>query len=160
MGSWSSILLAYLLGGITFIPLLILTLLVHAHYTFPHRDNRQPSVTDQSKDAKDDIVQPGDDTAALQAARKDDAKAQRQDTGVTAGYFAVSREYSPMGINAKPIERSTPVGSATVAAPSQSVYQTMYRSLFERKAANGQPETAAANSRPKQAGNVFYIVLR
>ena len=88
-----------------------------------------------------------------------------------SGYFAVCREYTPMGINAKPIERSTPVGSATVAAPSPSVYQTMYRSIFERKgpaagAAGsagggvGAGENNSMSQRPKNAGNVFYVVLR
>lgn len=160
MGTWSSLLLAYLLGGLTFIPLVIISVLAHAYYTFPYRDDLEPSAKTQEQDAKDGIVQPGDDTSALEAVKKDDAKAQRQDPGVAAGYFAVCRDYTPMGINAKPIERSTPVGSTTVAAPSQSVYQSMYRSLFDRKNASGPAENGGASTRPKKAGNVFYIVLR
>ncbi|KAJ8119685.1 hypothetical protein O1611_g10553 [Lasiodiplodia mahajangana] len=66
-----------------------------------------------------------------------------------------------MGINAKPIERSTPVGSTTVAAPSPSVYQTMYRSIFDRKQAPGPlDDNKSVSQRPKRAGNVFYVVLR
>lgn len=160
MGTLSSLLVAYLLGGVTFIPLLIIAVLAHAHYTFPHRDNLDASTKENEQNAEDGIVQPGDDTAALEAVKKDDAKAQRQDPGVAAGYFAVCREYTPMGINAKPIERSTPVGSATVAAPSQSVYQSMYRSLFDRKNASSPAENSGASARPKKAGNIFYIVLR
>lgn len=160
MGIWSSFLFAYLLGGITFIPLVIISVLAHAYYTFPNRDDANPSTTAKQTNEKDAIVQPGDDTAALDAVKKDDAKAQRQDPGVAAGYFAVCRDYTPMGINAKPIERSTPVGSATVAAPSQSVYQTMYRSIFDRKSGSGPAENSGASARPKKAGNVFYIVLR
>ena len=83
------------------------------------------------------------------------------ETDVAAGYFAVCREYTPMGINAKPIERSTPVGSATVAAPSPSVYQTMYRSIFDRKPSPGPLDNKnGASQRPKKAGNVFFVVLR
>ncbi|KAM6535640.1 hypothetical protein FALCPG4_005189 [Fusarium falciforme] len=89
-----------------------------------------------------DIVHKGDDTTALDAAKKahkDETRAHANDLDVAAGFFAVCREYTPMGINAKPIERSTPVGSTTVASPSPSVYQTMYRSIFERKPTPGTP---------------------
>lgn len=160
MGAWSSFLFAYLLGGLTFIPLVIISVLAHAYYTLPYRDDLEPSAGSNERYAKNGIVQPGDDTSALEAVKKDDAKAQRQDTAVAAGYFAVCRDYTPMGINAKPIERSTPVGSTTVAAPSQSVYQSMYRSLFDRKNASGPAENNGGSTRPKKAGNVFYVVLR
>ena len=159
MGSWTGFLFTYLLGGITFIPLLIVIVLLHAHLTFPVRDEPQPT---ERRDAADDIVQPGDDTDALQAARKEDPKPRFSDgSDQAAGYFAVCREYTPMGINAKPIERPTPVGTATVAAPSPSVYQSMYRSIFDRKqAASPIDDNKSASQRPKKAGNVFYVVLR
>lgn len=158
MGAWTTLLAVYLLGGITFIPLVLIAVLAHAHYTFPTRDDVEPPIRDGDKDA---IVQPGDDTAALDAARKDDTKTRpNRDLDVAAGYFAVCREYTAMGINAKPIERSTPVGSTTVAPPSPSVYQTMYRSIFDRKPASGPLDKNGMNQRPKKAGNVFYVVLR
>lgn len=162
MGSWSGFLFAYFLGGVTFLPLVVLVVLFHAHYTFPTRHDVGPP-----SDDKDNIVQPGDDLAALDDAKKDDAKTKpNPHLDVASGYFAVCREYTPMGINAKPIERSTPVGSTTVAAPSPSVYQTMYRSIFDRKGANspgaaaGSGENNSMSQRPKNAGNVFYVVLR
>ncbi|KXX76256.1 Testis-expressed sequence 2 protein [Madurella mycetomatis] len=157
---WTTFLLTYLLGGITFLPLLAVAILIHAHLTFPYREDAdvpQPSANG------DDLIQPGDDLDALKAAQKEDAKARqlRHESDVAAGYFAVCREYTPMGINAKPIERSTPVGSAMVAAPSQSVYQTMYRSIFDRKAGPSPLDNKnGVNQRPKKAGNVFYVVLR
>lgn len=161
MGTWSAFLFAYVLGGVTFIPLVILAVLAHGLHTFPERtDVDKPRVYD----SRSDIVQPGDDTEALEAATKSkDEKTRAGNMDVAAGYFAVCREYTPMGINAKPIERSTPVGSTTVAAPSPSVYQTMYRSIFERKAGNaaqGVGENNGVSQRPKKAGNVFYVVLR
>ena len=162
MGSWSAFLAAYVLGGLTFIPLVLLAILAHAHYTFPTRHDTDRPI-ERSQGDEDAIVQPGDDTSALEAATKPDTK---RDTSAeqAAGYFAVCREYTPMGINAKPIERPTPVGSTTVAAPSPSVYQTMYRSLFDRNkgnvAAKGPNEGAGMSQRPKNAGNVFYVVLR
>ncbi|KAM0279027.1 hypothetical protein ACHAQH_004809 [Verticillium albo-atrum] len=162
MGSFTGFLFAYLLGGLTFLPLVVVAVLAHAHYTLPYREDVDPDRHDPNA-----IVQPADDLAGLEGARtahKADAgnKARsKQDNEVASGYFAVCREYTPMGINARPIERATPVGSTTVAAPSQSVYQTMYRSIFDRKQGPGPLETkAAANQRPKNAGNVFYVVLR
>lgn len=174
MGPLASLLVAYLLGGITFIPLVILAIFVHAHYTFPHRhDDAQSTEYSKAKQTisndEDDIIQDGDDIVPLDTVKKASPqelaaafKNTNQDIGdVAAGFFAVCREYTPMGINAKPIERSTPVGSTTVASPSPSVYQTMYRSIFDRKAAPAGPmESNSMSQRPKRAGNVFYIVLR
>lgn len=163
MGDWATFLLTYLLGGVTFLPLLVLAIFLHAHLTLPRRQDADPS----GDTTAGDLVQPGDDLAPLQAAQretKEQAKpkpASLHDTETAAGYFAVCREYTPMGINAKPIERSTPVGSTTVAAPSQSVYQTMYRSIFDRKQNPGPLDNGKSVSlRPKKAGNVFYVVLR
>lgn len=163
MGAWATFLLTYLLGGVTFLPLLVLAIFLHAHFTLPRRQDADQG----GEPGADDLVQPGDDLAPLEAAQKetkDQAKskaANLQDVETAAGYFAVCREYTPMGINAKPIERSTPVGSTTVAAPSQSVYQTMYRSIFDRKQ-NPSPldNGKSVSLRPKKAGNVFYVVLR
>lgn len=160
---WTTFLLTYLLGGVTFLPLVVAAILFHAHVTFPHRkgDNASPASTE------DDLVQPGDDVTALKAAQKEGQKEEtklrsnHQEYEVSAGYFAVCREYAPMGINAKPIERATPVGAATVAAPSPSVYQTMYRSIFDRKQQPGPLDNNnSISQRPKKAGNVFYVVLR
>ncbi|KAJ9155401.1 Testis-expressed sequence 2 protein [Pleurostoma richardsiae] len=162
MGGWSAFLFAYLLGGITFIPLVLITVFLHAYYFFPYREDTEAN---QNND-KDDIVQPGDDLGPLEAVQKElknegKLKASTDpEPEVAAGYFAVCREYTPMGINAKPIERSTPVGSTTVAAPSPSVYQTMYRSIFDRKQTSSPLDNKSVSQRPKKAGNVFYVVLR
>src|SRR5262249_27562076 len=132
----------------------------HAHLTFPRRDELDAPPDDPA----DSIVQPGDDVTALEAAvrlEKDDKPRVANEADEAAGYFAVCREYTPMGINARPIERSTPVGSANVAAPSPSVYQTMYRSIFDRKQTPGPIDNNNSMSpRPKKAGNVFYVILR
>ncbi|KAI1483431.1 hypothetical protein F4774DRAFT_426565 [Daldinia eschscholtzii] len=157
--SWTGFLLTYLFGGVTFIPLVIAVVLLHAHLTFPTRDGNTKE--DDSNDPNS-IVQPGDDTTALREAQKEESKQRLlAESDTAAGYFAVCREYTPMGINAKPIERSTPVGSTTVAAPSQSVYQSMYRSIFDRKPTpNPLDDNKGVSQRPKKAGNVFYVVLR
>lgn len=171
MAGWlSSFLFAYLLGGITFVPLVIMAVLIHAHLTFPYREDVDPKkhgppVSTVAADDPDNIVQPGDNLEGLknaQKAEKEEAKPRvNHNSDVAAGYFAVCREYTPMGINAKPIERSTPVGSTTVAAPSQSVYQSIYRGIFDRKQVAGPLDNKNdISQRPKKAGNVFYVVLR
>ncbi|KAK7917013.1 hypothetical protein PG985_010621 [Apiospora marii] len=160
MGSWTGFLLTYLLGGVTFIPLVLATILLHAYWTLPVRDHAQETRADDA----DSIVQPGDETTDLKATlkgQKEELKSRPADASDTAaGYFAVCREYVPMGIDAKPIERSTPIGSTTVAAPSRSVYQAMYQTIFDRKQSSGPDTNSGASLRPKKAGNVFYVVLR
>ncbi|PON22690.1 hypothetical protein TGAM01_v208376 [Trichoderma gamsii] len=161
MAAWTTILVAYLIGGITFIPLLLASVLLFGYYNLPYR--RVLGIPYDPDEG--DIVHPGDDTAALDEAKRQrnnsDSKRSNTDIDVAAGYFAVCREYVPMGINAKPVERSTPIGSATVTPPSPSVYQTMYRSIFDRKAAaSPMDNSSSASQRPKKAGNVFYVVLR
>ncbi|KAL7919353.1 putative integral membrane protein conserved region domain-containing protein [Trichoderma austrokoningii] len=163
MAAWTTILVAYLIGGITFVPLLLASVLAFGYYNSPY--NRRLAGIPDDPDAGGDIVRPGDDTAALVEAKRprnnSDSKRSNTDIDVAAGYFAVCREYVPMGINAKPVERSTPIGSATVTPPSPSVYQTMYRSIFDRKAAASPMDNgSSASQRPKKAGNVFYVVLR
>lgn len=162
--SWTALLLVYLLGGLTFLPITLVAAALYLHLTLPYRHD--PTKPDENE-GEDDIVQAGDDVSSLHQEkdadkkRKDEGKARAvADADGAAGYFAVCREYTPMGINAKPIERSTPVGSATVAAPSQSVYQTMYRSIFDRKASSSPIDNGAMSQRPKRAGNVFYVALR
>ncbi|EAQ89977.1 hypothetical protein CHGG_06596 [Chaetomium globosum CBS 148.51] len=158
---WSAFLLTYLLGGITFLPLLVIVVFAHAYLYLPYRQDADLAQTEPGD--KDDLVQTGDDLEPLKATQKDGIKLRtvQHEQDVAAGYFAVCREYTPMGINAKPIERATPVGSTTVAAPSPSVYQTMYRSIFDRKQNQGPLDAKnGANQRPKKAGNVFYVVLR
>lgn len=109
-------------------------------------------------------MQPGDDIDAIKRAQKTLGEKfqprNNHEADVAAGYFAVCREYIPGGVNGKPPERTTPIGSTTVSAASPSVYQSMYRSIFERKQ-NNSPLGEKGNGRPqKRGGNVFYVVLR
>lgn len=155
MGGLLRLLLVYLLGGLTFIPICLLGLLLHAYLSFPIREHTASQETDEES-----IVQPGDDSDAIKRAQKTlGEKFQPRDSHeaeVAAGYFAVSRTYVPGGVGALPPERTTPTGSTTVSAPSPSVYQTMYRSIFDRKPVNSPIE----NKGVKRGNNVFYVVLR
>jgi hypothetical protein len=85
-------------------------------------------------------------------------KRRTDESDTFAGYFAVCREYVPGGVNGKPPDRTTPAG-AVVSMESPSVYQSMYRSIFDRNKA-ASPSIDAALARNKKARNVFYVVLR
>lgn len=156
-----SLVLIYIFGGLTFFPLLAALFFLHAYFTFPVRD---PSTSTDTSQSSDSLLRPGDDVNAIERARQTLGEKFRirntHDADVAAGYFAVCREYVPGGVNGKPPERSTPVGSTPVASPSPSVYQSMYRSLFERKPVGGPIDKKGVVAPPKRGGNVFYVVLR
>ena len=148
--------LVYVFGGLTFLPLLVCALLLHAHLTLP-QSIELPS-------SPKDISDPGDDgkniksTATL--AKLGDKFQREHEPDVAAGYFAVCREYVPGGVNGKPPERTTPAGTTVVAPESPSVYQSMYRSIFDRRQ-GPTLEAGKGNGRaPKRARNVFFVVLR
>lgn len=150
------LLIVYALGGITFFPLLLCAILLHAYLTFPERS--------QSPLSASEILDPSDDgkniksTAALASLGEKFRRGHEPD--VAAGYFAVCREYVPWGVNGKPPERTTPAGITVVAAESPSVYQSMYRSIFDRKQ-GPTLEPGKGNGKPaKRARNVFFVVLR
>lgn len=155
MGGLLSFVFIYLLGGLTFIPLVVLAVLSHVYFTLPVRGH----ITARQEDAES-IVQSGDDIDAIKQAQKTLGEKfqprNSHEAEVAAGYFAVSRTYVPGGVGALPPERSTPTGSTTVSAPSPSVYQTMYRSIFDRKPVNSPID----NKPQKRGNNVFYVVLR
>ncbi|KAL8697126.1 MAG: hypothetical protein Q9224_002457, partial [Gallowayella concinna] len=161
MGILLTLLCTYLLGGLSFLPLLVGLVLLHAHLTFPNVARTIQSTPDGESslgDSKDD----GKTFRSVENLAGLGEKFQRgHEPDVAAGYFAVCREYVPGGVNGKPPERTTPAG-AIVAPESPSVYQSMYRSIFDRK----QGPTLDAgkgrgNVKPtRRARNVFFVVLR
>lgn len=156
MGSLGTFLLIYVLGGITFIPLALSLFLLHAYLTLPDAPSSQ-----KPQEAPDSVSRPGDDEYSLKSGTDQLAEKfhRTYDSDVAAGYFAVCREYVPGGVNGKPPERTTPAGEV-VAAESPSVYQSMYRSLFDRKQAPSIEPAKSNGKHTKRARNVFYIVLR
>ncbi|KAL4799422.1 putative integral membrane protein conserved region-domain-containing protein [Aspergillus venezuelensis] len=158
MGLFDSFLFIYLLGGLTFIPLITLLFLLYSYLTLPSAF-QQPEHVDGSTNV--DIQRPHDDQYSLKSGTDKLAEKfyRTHDTDVAAGYFVVCREYVPGGINGKPPERTTPAGEVIVAE-SPSVYQTMYRSLFDRKQVPTIDPTTNATKNGKRTRNMFYIVLR
>ncbi|RKF64937.1 putative PH domain-containing protein [Erysiphe neolycopersici] len=150
-------LLVYIIGGLTFPFILIATFFVHAYvFLSIHNDTSHPNPTDSFIGPDEDVdlpystKKPGDEK--LESWESSEAE-------VLGGYFAVSRDFKPGGINGQPLERITPTGSTVVSAPSQSVYQSMYRSIFERKANINQHEKSFRKPL-KKGSNIFFVVLR
>ncbi|KEF54967.1 uncharacterized protein A1O9_08619 [Exophiala aquamarina CBS 119918] len=158
MGPFRWFLFVYVLGGLTFLPLLVILVLLHAYYTLPEA-KETTSNAEAASDDPAELARPGDDKTSFKSATDDLVEKfhRKHDSDVAAGYFAVCREYVPGGVNGKPPERLTPAGE-TVAQESPSVYQTMYRSIFDRS----QKPTIEPNKDPagRRSNNVFYVVLR
>lgn len=172
MGSFTGYVVIYVLGGLTFIPLVVALLVLHAYLTLQPPVKRPESVASTPdsfrRTAAAFLQHPNDDQYSLKSGTDVLAeKFQRtHESDVAAGYFAVCREYVPGGVNGKPPERTTPAGDV-VNTESPSVYKSMYRSIFDRKQpptiepANNSNNNNNNNTKSfKKARNVFYIVLR
>jgi len=88
MGSLAWFLFVYILGGLSFLPLLLAIGLLYTWHTFPicedtaHRDNDVTS-----------IIQPGDDVDDIKRAQN--TLGEPGDDGGRGYYFTVVREYTP-----------------------------------------------------------------
>jgi len=156
--SFKAYLYVYLFGGLTFIPLVLVSILLYAYYTLPQVDN----TNDAPKDDPAKLGREGDEKVVLKTGTDDLAEKfhRKHEADVAAGYFAVCREYVPGGVNGKPPEIKSPAGDV-VASESPSVYQTMYRSIFERNQKPSiEPTKDGAGKTARRANNVFYVVLR
>ena len=161
MASFSGFLLIYVFGGITFLPLAALLIFVHAYLTLPTKSDPETS----RRETASISLRRGGDTDDILKSDADglpqELRTRAREPDVAAGHFAVCREYVPRGVNGKPPERTTPAGAA-VAVESPSVYQSMYRTIFDRnKMQTPVLEGASTNGKAaKRARNVFYVVLR
>ena len=161
MHTFVAFIVTYIIGGLTFIPLVLALILVHAHLTFPHHG--ADSTTEAPRPSSDSLRHPSDDTKTLLSGP--DALGKKflgeREKDVAEGYFAVCREYVPGGVNGKPPVRATPSGEV-VAGESPSVYQTMYRSLFERRQTLSTIDAGKGDAAKtaRRARNIFYVVLR
>ncbi|KAL2866004.1 SMP domain-containing protein [Aspergillus lucknowensis] len=158
MGYFNSFLFVYFFGGLTFFPLVLSLFLLYSYFFLPPYS---PQSKHAGASARDSIRRSNDDQYSLKSGTDELAEEfyRTHDTDVAAGYFVVCREYVPGGVNGKPPERTTPAGEV-IAAESPSVYQAMYRSLFDRKQTPTIEPTKNTAKNGKRARNMFYIVLR
>lgn len=158
--SFKAFVYIYLLGGVTFVPLVLGLFFLYAYYTLPEPkdSNNAPAAVDASSQ----LIRDGDEKVVLRTGTDDLAEKfhRKHESDVAAGYFAVCREYVPGGVNGKPPEKLSPAGEV-IASESPSVYQTMYRSIFDRaQKPSIEPNKDNAGKVVKRTNNVFYVVLR
>ena len=155
MGSLGlGLLVGYIIGGLTFVPLLAWTL--WAWGTRIPDDNQEqatPGFPDKEAEAELNDWGAGLGEDLVRKLKNKHAP------DVASGYFAISREFVPGGLNGKPPERTTPATGAVTTMESPSVYQSMYRSIFDRSK-NASPTFSPSQGKNKKTRNVFYIVLR
>lgn len=157
MGTFSIFLSIYLVGGLTFLPLLLCLIFLHAYLTFP----APSSSSSPHSDASGSISHPGDDQSSLKSGPNaiPEKFLRGREPDVAAQWFIVCREYVPGGVNGKPPERTTPAGTV-VGTRSPSVYQSMYSSLFDRSKGSSLESGKGNEKTAKRARNWFYVVLR
>jgi hypothetical protein len=158
MGPIQWFLFVYVLGGLTFLPLLVGLAFWLGSKHAPLQDEHSLEVPDDSSglqqlDDEDSVIKTATDNLEEKFRRK-------HDSDVASGYFAVVREFVRGGVNGKPPDKLSPAGEVIVTE-SPSVYQSMYRSIFDRsQKPTIEPNKDATGKTTKKANNVFYVVLR
>lgn len=163
--SLSLFLITYLLGGLTFLPLILAALLIPAWLLLPQTGREVSDLLDGEK--KDDTAKGGDAEEVDTFSPDDDA---------ATGSFAVLRSFNLpsalAALSAKDKAAQSADGVAAgdgVAQESASVYQTMYRSMFDRSRTalnksslvQGEEPIQARQAAQSTAGSkVYYIVIR
>lgn len=151
--SFRTLFYVYIAGGLTFLPFLLLAVLAFAYFTLPKSNKPLASRISEEEQVRS--------RRASEDGFAEKSSVPQNEPEVAAAYFAVCREYVPGGINGKPPERSTPAGEVLISE-SPSVYQSMYRSIFERgKTSIPTIEADRKDGKAVKKGrNVFFVVLR
>lgn len=158
--------LVYIVGGLTFLPLLAAAIFISAFLLLPANiDGSKHGSQEKDKSGPQGLPAGGISEKELAATLEQ----RHDDTETASGYFAVTRQYRANAVSAKAPEKMAPAGDAA-ANESPSVYQSMYRSVFERgktagpvldkdDVTGGKDERTGVlrRSRPR---NVFFIVVR
>ncbi|KAI7236645.1 hypothetical protein KC330_g3634 [Hortaea werneckii] len=166
----------YLLGGLTFLPLLLLTLLTPAWFLLPEgqrsrRDGIDQLVTEEEREETERLL------------KAQDEKYTNTAEAAISGTFAVLRSYhfptAAAALNTKGnagAAGSTRNGAndGSTEASSESVYQSMYRSVFDRSRNGNTASSVLENvhedtdsdgddrsvKKKTVSASVFYMVLR
>lgn len=184
-----SYLLAYFLGGITFLPLCAAAVWIHVRYSMPVVDGASGASgasakgSDDVKGEQEGYTSTANSTATTRTTSttttttkengslrpekrngpirtnsgdsdKSGVRIKSKGADGPAGFFTVTREFVPGGINGKPPERpSYSSGSGTPNSEKSGVAAAVYNRIFD----NGSGESVGKG---KKAKNVFYVVLR
>ena len=165
----------YITGGLTFLPLLIALVLLPAWLLLPRaKDSIVGTHAINTNDGEDHLA----DSKPGELIRDEVFTPE----GAASGTFAVLREYDfPTALstlnsrnNAAPSSSGSgvqDVGSDSGGGGSESVYQSMYRTVFDRNKTAGSANTVLQNEdtssavppkngKKSTAANVYFVVLR
>lgn len=156
MAGFIQLLAVYLLGGISFLPLCVLAIYLHATFSVPTvvTTSSEPNSSDASKGKTPELANV--DEAKDKVTEK--KAAVEQDTA--EGYFAVTREFTPAGVNARPPERTASAVGYVPQPEKPTIGQAVYRSIFDQKNNASTESVNSARKNNKRPKNVFYVILR
>ncbi|KAK4495321.1 hypothetical protein PRZ48_013652 [Zasmidium cellare] len=173
--SFRTLVFTYLLGGLTFLPLVLAAVLASAWYLLPKAGHAEEPQRDGAEEKRTEGVEEVDKEGRHSRSRQESTS----DAGAS-GTFAVLRKYdfqaAIQALNAR--QNGTATGAAPgndatagegVASGSESVYQSMYRSVFSsnKSAASStsildhdEAQQTPTNRRKSVSANIMFIVLR
>ncbi|KAI6850552.1 hypothetical protein KC352_g15086 [Hortaea werneckii] len=166
----------YLLGGLTFLPLLLLTLLTPAWLLLPQKPGSR-------RDEVDQLVTKEEREGTERLLKAQDEKYTNTTEAAISGTFAVLRSYHfPAAAAALNTKGNVGASSSTrngayegsTEGSSESVYQSMYRSVFDRSRNGNAASSVLENvhedtdsdgddrsaKKKTVSASVFYMVLR
>ncbi|KAK5154153.1 hypothetical protein LTS14_006838 [Recurvomyces mirabilis] len=181
----------YVLGGLTFLPLLLAAILLPAWLALPRREVTDAAVV-RDKQAVGSGSKNGRIGQAVDVPGEREGEAIFEGSAAAGASFAVLRSYHfPSATAALNVRQSSagsingtssgssdlPDSSRADVAGSESVYQSMYRSVFDRSKGNAHPAASVLEAsgeggtgldgttsktvrKPVISASVFYIVLR
>ena len=147
MAAFTTILFVYVLGGLTFLPLIAFAVFLHAYYFLP---SAQQPPEESSGPVSEKERNPILEKDLLQHSDEPDG---------THGYFTVCREYVPGGTHGKPPDRASATGES-ITTDNPSVYQSMYRSIFERNKAQKVPTEPHKGVPHLKGRTLFFLATR
>lgn len=177
--AFRALLLAYLLGGLTFVPLLIAAIVIPAWYLLPRAASAEPTAHEQQEQQE----QQADHNKGKERAEEKAASLGKLSGDTAAsGTYAVLRRYdfqaaltaldgrqnSSAGVKGGSVGEGLTGTESVGGTAAESVYQSVYRSVFVGSKSTSSttsllqdPDGDSSFSRRKlPPANLLYIVLR
>ena len=147
--SMFTLLAAYLLGGVTFVPLVLFLAFRLLSTTVEDeavlRAKVLPSGPTEAE-AKKRVLPDGEEPSTAS-----------HESDVASGFFDVCREFKPSSTSSKSAEKA-PSATSSATPETASVYQSMYRSIFDRTKTSASTDSDRPKQKPTRISS--FIILR
>ncbi|KAK9488117.1 hypothetical protein V1527DRAFT_449505 [Lipomyces starkeyi] len=167
MTSLKTILIAYLVGGVTFIPLVVFAVIFCIYRSLPEVDENgkiiekkadlteSPSEEDRQREKELD-EQENERRIAEEALKSIQDQPQIGVDAYMAGWLTVSREFTMQRTNGSSSEKNTTL--------NETAYTSIYKHLMDRKqsaaATSASPDAKAKPKPKKRFANTYFAILR